>query len=94
MNPKINLNPKSNPKKPKVYLRLKTLAMFPSYFDYIFEPEISTSQAKARLRPEISPKFLSTLGPNAARTRPEKPGLTYNSAQAGPLKFEIFQHLR
>ena len=37
---------------------------------------------KARLRPELSPKFLSTSGPNPAwtRTRPEKPGPTYNSA--------------
>ena len=26
---------------------------------------------KARLRPELSPNFLSTLGPNPAQTRPE-----------------------
>ena len=35
---------------------------------------------KARLTPEISPKFLSTLGPNPVQTRSEKPGPTYNSA--------------
>ena len=35
----------------------KNLAMLPSYFDYIFEH-------KARLEPELSPKFLSNLGPN------------------------------
>ena len=49
--------------------------MLPSYFDYIF---VHVRQ-KVRLRPELSPKFLSTLGPNTARTRPKKPGLTYNS---------------
>ena len=32
-----------------------------------------------RLRPELSPKFLSTLSSNPARTRLEKPGPTYNS---------------
>ena len=50
--------------------------MLPSYyFDYIF---VHLGQ-KARLRPELSPKFWSTLGPNPARTRPEKPGLKYKS---------------
>ena len=37
--------------------------MLPSYFDYIF---VHLRQ-KARLRPELSPKFLSTLGPNPTR---------------------------
>ena len=58
----------------KVKLDLKNLAMLPSYFDCIF---VHLRQ-KARLRPELSPKFLSTLGPNPTRTRPEKPGATYN----------------
>ena len=49
--------------------------MLPNYFDYIF----AHLRQKVRLRPELSPKFLSTLGPNPARTRPEKPGPTYNS---------------
>ena len=49
--------------------------MLPSYFDYSF---VHLRQ-KARLRPELSPKFLSTLGLNPARTQPEKPGPTYNS---------------
>ena len=38
---------------------------------------------KARLRPELSPKFLSTLGSNPARTQPEKRGPTYNFALSG-----------
>ena len=49
--------------------------MLPSYLDYIFVHQ----RQKARLRPELIPKFLSTLGPNPARAQPEKPGLTYNS---------------
>ena len=51
--------------------------MLPIYFDYIF---VHLRQ-KVCLRPESSPKFLSTLGPNAALTRapPEKPDPTYNS---------------
>ena len=58
-------------------LRLKNLAMLPIYFDYIF---VHVRQ-KVRLRPELSPKFFSTLGPNPARTRTrsKKPGPTYNS---------------
>ena len=52
-------------------LGLKNLAMLLSYFDYIF---VHLRQ-KVRLRPKLSPKFLSTLG----RTRPEKPCMTYNS---------------
>ena len=54
--------------------------MLPSYFDYIFVH----LKPKARLRSELSPKFLSTLGPNPARTqtRPEKPGPTDSSAPA------------
>ena len=48
-------------------LGLKNLAILPNYFGYIF---VQLKQ-KARLRPELSPKFLSTLGPNPARTRPE-----------------------
>ena len=49
--------------------------MSPSYFDYIF---VHLRQ-KVRLKLELSPKFLSSLGPNPARTRPEKPGPTCNS---------------
>ena len=41
--------------------------MLPDYFDYIF---VHLRQ-KVRLRPESSPRFLSTLSPNPARTRPE-----------------------
>ena len=50
-------------KNPKVKLDLKNLAMLPSYFDYYFVP----IRQKLRLRPELSPKFLSTLGPSPAR---------------------------
>ena len=39
--------------------------MLPNYFDYIF---VHLRQ-KARLRPELSLKFLSTLGPNPAGIR-------------------------
>ena len=56
-------------------LGLKNLPTLPSHFDDIF---VHLRQ-KACLRPELSPKFLSTLGPNPARTRLEKPGPTYNS---------------
>ena len=41
--------------------------MLPSYFDYIFVH----LRRNARLRPELNPKFLSTLGPNPPRTRPD-----------------------
>ena len=71
-NPKTNLKPYHARKHPKVKLDLKNLAILQSSFDYIFEH----LRQKARLRPKLSPKFLSTLGPNPARTRPEKPGPT------------------
>ena len=48
------------PEKKQVKLDLKNLAMLPSYFDSIF---IHLRQ-KACIRPELSPKFLSALGPN------------------------------
>ena len=54
-------------KKTKVKLGLKNLAMLPIYFDHIF---VHLRQ-KVRLRPELSPKFMSTLGPNPAQARPE-----------------------
>ena len=69
------MKPQSCPKNPKVKLDLKNLAILPSYFYYIF----AHLKQNARLRPELSPKVFSTLGPNPARTRPEKPGQTYNS---------------
>ena len=49
--------------------------MLPNYFDFIFVHLRQT----VRLKPEISPKLLSTLGLNLARTRPEKLGSIYNS---------------
>ena len=53
--------------------------MLPSYFDYIFLHLRQT----VRFRPELSPKFFVNFrpepGPNSVRTRPEKPGPTYNS---------------
>ena len=56
--------------------------MLPSYFDYAF---VHLRQ-KVCLRPESSPQFLSTLGPNPVRirTRPEKSGPTYNSDSEKP----------
>ena len=60
---------------------MKILAMLPSYFDYVF---VHLKQ-KARLRPELNLKFLSTLSPNPART--EKPGPTNNSGVYSIRKF-------
>ena len=51
------------PEKIKVKLGLKNLAMLPRYFDYIF---VQLRQ-KVHLRPELSPKFWSALGPNPPR---------------------------
>ena len=64
-------------KNSRVKLGLKSLAILPRYFDYFF---VHLRQ-KVRLRPELSPTFLSTLSLNPARTRTplEKPGPTYNS---------------
>ena len=53
-------------KKTKVKLGLKNWAMLLGYFNYIF---VHLRQ-KARLRPDLSPKFLSTLGPNSTRKAP------------------------
>ena len=47
-------------------LSRKKLAMLPSYFDYIF---VHLRQ-KVCLRPDLSPKFLLTLGPNPIKTWP------------------------
>ena len=47
-------------------LGLKNLPIWPSYFDYIF---VHLKQ-KARFRPDLSPKFLSTSGPNPTRKAP------------------------
>ena len=70
-------------KNPKVNLGLKNSAMLPSYFDFVH------LRLKVRFRPELSPKFLSTLGPNPARTQPDPKSpaqlttldLHYNDAQ-------------
>ena len=45
--------------------------MLPRYFDYIFVHQ----RQKVRFEPELSSKFLSTLGPD----RLEKRGTTYSS---------------
>ena len=93
-NPKINLKHKNHArKKPKIKLGLKTSAMLPSYFDYIF---VHLKQ-KVRLRPELNPKFLSSLGPNPNPTR--KPGPTYNfdaswSSGAGESKKQVLRSKR
>ena len=58
-------------KNPKVKSGLKNLAMLPSYFDYIFVLQRKTE----RLRPELSPKFLSALGLNP--TRKARPDLQF-----------------
>ena len=52
----------------KVMLGLKNLAMVPSYFNYNFVHR----KQKARLRPDLSPKFLTISGPNPTRkARPD-----------------------
>ena len=77
-NPKINLKPKSCPKKPESWVRSKKFSNIAKLFWLFF----CTLRQTVRLRPELSPKLFSTLGPNPARTRTrsEKPGPTYNSA--------------
>ena len=58
-------------KKRKVKLCLKNLTMLSRYFNYIFVH----LQQKARLRPKLSPKFLSTLGPKPNPSRKACPDL-------------------
>ena len=70
--------------------------MLPSYFDYIF---VHLRQ-KVRLTPELSPKFLSTLGPNPTRkARPDLQlcctlrvphNMLYSSAAVDCVCLEIF----
>ena len=72
---KLIWSPNHARKKRKVKLGLKNLVMLPNYVDYIFV----LLRQKVLLKPELSPKFLLTLGPNPARTRREKRGPTYNS---------------
>ena len=56
------------PKKPKVMLGLKNLAMLSSYFDYIF---VHLRQ-KARLRARIKPKIFVNFRPEPdPKTRPD-----------------------
>ena len=52
-------------------LGLKNLAMLSSYFNYIFVH----LKRKARLRPDLSPKFLSTSGQNPNPTQKVRPDL-------------------
>ena len=63
--------------------------MLPSYFDYNFVH----LRKKTRVRPELSPKFLSPLGSNPAYTRPEKPGLIYNSVALTAFKTLSYDHV-
>ena len=44
-------------------------------------------KCETKFRPELSPIYFSNFGPNPARTRtrPEKPGPTYNSADGDSL---------
>ena len=59
------------PEKPKSLNRSEKFSIVPKLFDYIFV----LLRQKARLRPELSPKFLSILGPNSNRTRKARPDL-------------------
>ena len=60
---KLTWSPNHARKKLKIKLGLKNLAMLPGYFDYI----LVHLRQKARLRPKLSPKLLSTLDPNPTR---------------------------
>ena len=62
------------PKKTKVKLGLKNLAMLPNYFDYIF---VHLRQ-KARLRPDLSRMFV-IFRPEPGPNRTRKSGWTYDS---------------
>ena len=65
---KYSLTPNHAQTNLKVKVGLKNLALLPNYFDFIF---VHLRQ-KARLRPELSRKFLSSFGPNATRkARPD-----------------------
>ena len=67
-NPKINLKPKSCPKKPESWVRSKKFSNITKLFWLFF----CTPKKKVRLRPELSPKLLSTLGPNPTwKARPD-----------------------
>ena len=60
-------------------LGLKNLVMLPSYFDYtVF---LYTQDKKHVSGPNLSPKFLSTLGPNL--TRKARPDLQLWPAYTG-----------
>ena len=71
-NTKTNLKPKSCPKKTE---SLKNFSVIAKYFWSNFCAPKTKSTCQARIT--VSPNLV-TLGPN--RTRPEKPGSTYNSA--------------
>ena len=65
---KLIWSPNHARKNSKIMLGLKNFAMLPSYFDYIF---VHLKQ-KARLRPDLSLKWLSTSGPNPiGKARPD-----------------------
>ena len=70
-------------KNPKVELGLKYSAMLLNYFEYIFGHLRQKSKSQARIKPEIFVNFRPKPGPSPtrARTRPEKPGSTYNSVR-------------
>ena len=70
-NPKINLKLKSCPKKPESWVRSEKLAMLLNYFEYIF---VHLRQ-KSKSQSQLSPTFLSTLGPNPNPTRKARPDL-------------------
>ena len=61
--------------------------MLPSYFDYIFVQLRQT----VPLRPELSPKFLSTLGPNL--TRKPRPDLQLSATSRQNIISIIVLHM-
>ena len=81
-NPKINLKPKSCPKKPESWVMSKKFSNIAKLFWLFFCTSKTKSTSQARFKPEIFFNF---------RPRPEKPGPTYNS---GPMSNQIFHYTR
>ena len=70
-NPKINLKPKSCPKKSESKVRSEKFSNIANLFLLFF---VHVRQ-KIRLRPELSPTFLSTFGPTWPEPEPDPKSL-------------------
>ena len=79
---KINLKPKSCPKKSESKVRSKKFTNIAKLFLLFFCTAKTKSTYQVRIKSDIFVNFRPEPGPNSARTRtrPEKPGPTYNSS--------------